>query len=238
MDEQNKKSKFWEKYEAYLPEFVYGGIDGSITTFAVVAGATGAHLSADIVIILGLANLVADGFSMSVGGYLSAQSEIDAFDKHLLQEYKEIDQIPDTERKEVEIAFQEMGFEGQQLQEATDTICADKDRWAQFMMHHELQMIKPSKSPFAVGLATFTSFGITGAIPLVLYIVDWLHPLDIDLFTWASALTFLTFLVIGYLKGKINERPVGKSILETIGLGVAAAILAYFAGDILEALLN
>jgi VIT1/CCC1 family predicted Fe2+/Mn2+ transporter len=106
------------------------------------------------------------------------------------------------------------------------------------MMHHELQMIKPSKSPFAVGLATFTSFGITGSIPLILYIVDWLNPLHIDLFSWASMLTFFTFAFIGFLKGKINETAIGKSIIETIGLGVAAAILAYFAGDILEALLN
>ncbi len=60
----------------YLPEIVYGGIDGCVTTFAVVAGCTGASLDTKIVLILGLSNLLADGFAMSVGSYLSAKSNI------------------------------------------------------------------------------------------------------------------------------------------------------------------
>lgn len=58
----------------YLPEFVYGGIDGAITTFAVVAGSLGASLNASIILILGFANLIADGFSMAVSNYLSTKS--------------------------------------------------------------------------------------------------------------------------------------------------------------------
>lgn len=64
-------------FEDYLSEFVYGGIDGAVTTFAVVAGATGAGFSATVVIVLGFANLIADGFSMGVGSYLSSKSEIE-----------------------------------------------------------------------------------------------------------------------------------------------------------------
>jgi len=59
----------------YLPQFVYGGIDGAVTTLAVMAGATGAVLSSAIVLILGFANLVADGFSMGVSEYLSNKSQ-------------------------------------------------------------------------------------------------------------------------------------------------------------------
>ncbi len=61
----------------YLPEFVYGGIDGSVTTFAIVAGAVGASLSSAIILILGFANLFADGFSMAVSNYLSTKSHLD-----------------------------------------------------------------------------------------------------------------------------------------------------------------
>lgn len=61
----------------YLPEFVYGGIDGSVTTLAVIAGAIGASLSSGIVIILGFANLFADGFSMAISNYLSVKSQVD-----------------------------------------------------------------------------------------------------------------------------------------------------------------
>lgn len=65
------------KLYLYLGEFVYGGIDGTITTFAVVAGSVGADLDTNVIVILGFANLLADGFAMSIGAYLSANSERD-----------------------------------------------------------------------------------------------------------------------------------------------------------------
>ncbi|MDO3695784.1 VIT1/CCC1 transporter family protein [Wenyingzhuangia sp. chi5] len=70
-------SHLYQKIEKYLGEFVYGGIDGCVTTFAVVAGSVGANLDSSVIIILGFANLLADGFAMSVGAYLSAKTEKD-----------------------------------------------------------------------------------------------------------------------------------------------------------------
>ena len=61
--------------QQFLPQFVYGGIDGIITTFAIIAGVVGAQLSVTIILILGFANLLADGFSMAVSSYLSSESE-------------------------------------------------------------------------------------------------------------------------------------------------------------------
>ena len=58
-----------------LPDFVYGSIDGTVTTFAVVAGAIGASLSSAVILILGFANLFADGFSMAISNYLAHKSE-------------------------------------------------------------------------------------------------------------------------------------------------------------------
>jgi len=87
------------KLQTYLREFVYGGIDGAVTTFAVVAGGYGANLDTGILIILGFANLLADGFSMSVGAYLSAKSERDTYDKHEKIEYWEIEHLPEIERE-------------------------------------------------------------------------------------------------------------------------------------------
>jgi VIT1/CCC1 family predicted Fe2+/Mn2+ transporter len=70
-----KKNPLLSKLYLYLGEFVYGGIDGTITTFAVVAGSVGAGLDTNVIVILGFANLLADGFAMSIGAYLSANSE-------------------------------------------------------------------------------------------------------------------------------------------------------------------
>ena len=75
------KDKIRQHFEDYLGEFVYGGIDGAVTTFAVVAGATGARFDTKILLVLGFANLIADGFSMGVGSYLSSKSEIELMQK-------------------------------------------------------------------------------------------------------------------------------------------------------------
>ncbi|MEK6888646.1 MAG: VIT1/CCC1 transporter family protein [Nanoarchaeota archaeon] len=71
-----------QKRERYLPEFVYGAIDGSVTTFAVVAGSIGASLSPAIILILGFANLFADGFSMAISNYLSTKSQNEIYSMH------------------------------------------------------------------------------------------------------------------------------------------------------------
>ena len=77
MKNQGLREKISQHFEDYLGEFVYGAIDGTVTTFAVVAGATGARFNTSVIIILGLSNLIADGFSMSVGSYLSTKSKLD-----------------------------------------------------------------------------------------------------------------------------------------------------------------
>lgn len=65
----------YKRIEKYLSQLVYGGIDGIVTTFAVVAASVGASLDSSVVIILGLANLIADGFSMGISAYLAGKSQ-------------------------------------------------------------------------------------------------------------------------------------------------------------------
>src|SRR5687767_11405864 len=113
----------------YLGEFVYGGIDGCVTTFAVVAGASGANLAIEVILILGFANLLADGFAMSVGNFLSVRSEMDNYNKHKQVEYWEVDNLPDKERSEIREIYEAKGFSGTLLDQVVEVITADKDRW-------------------------------------------------------------------------------------------------------------
>lgn len=222
------------KLQEYLREFVYGGIDGAVTTFAVVAGGFGANLDPGILIILGLANLLADGFSMSVGAYLSAKSERDNYNKHEKIEYWEIENLPETERHEIEEIYLKKGFKGQLLTNIVDHICSDKDLWVSEMMKDELGMMRDSKSPFKIGLATLISFVLVGFIPLMIYLWDFFFPTDLNIFLWTSILTGLAFLIVGWLKGIVNQTSALRSISETVALGLLAAIVAYYVGDILE----
>jgi VIT1/CCC1 family predicted Fe2+/Mn2+ transporter len=234
----HKEISFAGNLQNYLREFVYGGIDGAVTTFAVVAGAVGANLDASIIIILGFANLLADGFSMSVGAYLSSKSEKENYTKHRNIEYWEVENIPDKEREEIVDIYKAKGFEGELLEKVVDVIVSDKDRWVNEMMKDELNMMEDSKSPFKIGLATLVSFILVGFIPLMVYVYDLLWVTEIDLFFWTSLFTGFAFLVVGWLKSFVNQTNTLKSITETLLLGFLAALVAYFVGDFLESLLT
>ncbi|WP_350284331.1 VIT1/CCC1 transporter family protein [uncultured Croceitalea sp.] len=234
----HQKSGLFKRFEKYLGEFVYGGIDGCVTTFAVVAGSVGAGLDSAIILILGFANLLADGFAMSVGAYLSTKSEQDNYNKHKKVEYWEIDNLPDTEKQEIRDIYAAKGFEGELLNKVVEVITNDKEVWVNTMMKEELQMIKEDRSPFWIGATTYISFILIGLIPLVTYVIDYFAPISYNLFVITSVLTALGFLVIGWLKTYVNQTSALKGILETLVLGGIAAVVSYFVGDFLEQLIT
>ena len=216
----------------YLGELVYGGIDGCITTFAVVAGAMGANLETSIIVILGLANLIADGFAMSVGAYLSAQSEKKMYQKHLKTEFWEVDNTPESGRAEIREIYHQKGFKGELLDQVVDVICSDKQVWVEEMMKNEVEFQEETKSSFFIGLATFIAFNIVGFIPLSIYFFNLMVEVGDPnrLFFISSLLTALGFIVIGTIKAQVTHENRFKSIGETLILGAIAASLAYFIG--------
>src|SRR3989338_6449578 len=90
-----------KKEGKHIKSVVYGGLDGIITTFAVVAGVTGATLSSGIVLILGFANLIADGISMAIGDYLSTKAENEFHEKEKEHEKEEVKRYPEAEKNEM-----------------------------------------------------------------------------------------------------------------------------------------
>jgi vacuolar iron transporter family protein len=167
----------------YMKEFVYGGIDGSVTTFAVVAGATGGKLDTGVIIVLGFANLIADGFSMSVGNYLSEKSELAA--------------------------------------------------------NNHIVTFKDPASPIRTAGATFISFIIMGLVPLLVYVFSYLNTTITDnLFLYSCIMTGVSFLFIGLLRSYVSNAGWFRSVTETILLGAIAAVLAYYAGSIIERMIS
>lgn len=237
-NEIHKQNGVSRSFEKYLGEFVYGGIDGCVTTFAVVAGSVGAGLDSSIIIILGFANLLADGFAMSIGAYLSTKSEIDNYNKHKRTEYWEIDNMPDIEREEVREIYEAKGFEGELLEQVVDVITSDNDRWVNEMMKNELEMIEVDKSPFWIGATTYLSFIFIGLVPLLIYVIDYIRPIHQNLFLIASILTAAGFIIIGWLKAIVNQTSTLKGIFETLFLGGIAAVVSYVVGDLLAKLLG
>ncbi|WP_299824237.1 VIT1/CCC1 transporter family protein [uncultured Pontibacter sp.] len=219
----------------FLPEFVYGGIDGAITTFAVVAGATGANLEIPVVIILGFANLIADGFSMSVGNFFSTKASADNYDKQKATEYWELENKRETEVEEIREIYRRKGFKGELLEQVVTVITADKEVWVETMMKEELEMIKEKKSPYQTAGMTFFSFLLIGFIPLAAYVYALVFDTSEEsLFLYACLLTGLALGIIGILKSVVTQKNALRGIAETLFLGGIAAVLAYFAGAVLE----
>lgn len=222
----------------YIAEFVYGGIDGAITTFAVVAGAEGASLGISVVIILGLANLIADGFSMSVGNFFSTKSERDSFEKHKQVEYWEIENLRDREIEEIREIYAAKGFQGELLDQVVEVIISDKEVWVDTMMKEELEMVKGEKTPYKTAGVTFLSFIVVGSVPLLSYVFvgNGLSANNPQLFFYSCMLTAVALAIVGSLKSIVNEKNIFVGIFETLSLGGLAALLAYFVGDWLEKL--
>jgi len=227
-------NKIIQKYQEYIGEFVYGGIDGSVTTFAVVAGSVGAGLDSAVILILGFANLLADGFAMSVGAYLSTKSEGEQYMKERKRTRRAIELQPEVAREKVRKIYQSRGFQGEMLNESTRLTTASRSQWIDFLMVEEMGLIRETKSPIAMGAMTYFSFILVGMIPLCIYVWDYFSPLSIDRFVYTCGLTSLGFISIGILKSYVTETNIVRSVLETLILGAIAAAVSYFVGDLLE----
>lgn len=222
---------------SYLPDFIYGGIDGSITTFAIVAGVTGASLSPTIVLILGFANLFADGFSMAVGNYLSTKSKREYADKVRKSEEHSVLHIPDEEKEEIREIFSEKGFTGKSLDDAVEIITSNQEVWIDTMMKDEFGIFEGRTSPLKSALVTFVSFNLIGFIPLLAYVLShFFSSLRDDAFTLSAVLTSFALFMVGSVKGKIVEKRWYLSGIETVLIGGVAAVIAYAVGYALRGL--
>ncbi len=222
----------------YLGAFVYGGMDGSVTTFAVVAGSAGAGLDTSVVLILGFANLFADGFAMSVGAYLSAKTDRQNFFKRQQEQRQQIEVDPESSKETLRSIYHYKGFTEPLLNQVVEVVTSNKDRWMDTIMKEDLGMTIEQKSPLITGLLTYLSFIIVGLIPLAAYVYDLVSDFNGDMFLWSSILTMLAFGIIGFLKSFVTETSHLKGILETVTLGALAAFVAYFVGDLLERMIS
>jgi VIT1/CCC1 family predicted Fe2+/Mn2+ transporter len=217
----------------YLRDWIYGGIDGAVTTFAVVTGVAGAQLSTWIILALGFANLFADGFSMAASNYLGTKAEHDDWRRLEAIEYRHIDEAPEGEREEVRQIFARKGFDGNELERIVELITSDRERWVQTMLTDEYGLPHAVRSPWIAAFSTFAAFLACGLVPLLPYLFGVEHALQFSI-----TLTGIVFLTIGSVKSKWSSAAWWRSGLTTLSVGMIAASLAYAAGVILKNLLS
>ena len=220
---------------SYLHDFIYGAVDGAVTTFAVVAGVAGGGLDETVVIILGGANLVADGFSMAASNFLGTRAERQRRARAQREEELHIELVPEGEREEIRQIYAAKGFEGAELERVVDVITSDRELWAQTMMSEELGFSSTEPDEYRAALSTLVAFLTVGFLPLLIYVYDLAAPGDVAKpFAWSAALTAVAFLVVGGMKARFVDQSWWRSALETLTVGGLAATLAYAAGAILQ----
>lgn len=221
----------------YIKSAIYGGLDGIITTFAVVAGVAGASLSMGVVIILGFANLFADGLSMAIGDYLSTKAEREYQSAERKREQWEAENYPDGEKRELIEIYIDKGIPLNDSKKIVNIISKHKKAWVDLMMIEELGIIESNQSPIKNSLVTFGSFCIFGFIPLLTFILTSLIPSIKGMqFQIATILAGLTLFILGALKTRFTGRNWFISGIEMFLVGGIAASAAYVIGLLLGGL--
>jgi VIT1/CCC1 family predicted Fe2+/Mn2+ transporter len=222
-------------FGAYIGDVVYGGLDGIITTFAVVSGVAGAQLDASVILILGIANLLADGFSMATGNYLSTKSEREYYDREARRQAWEIENFPEGQKAELVALYRQHGYSDDETQKMVELQTSDNQRWISAMMLEELGLVKEDSNPFYNAMATFLAFVTAGALPLIIYIIGLFVPVESDsAFVISIVLSGVALFTLGAAKVFVTRlNPIGSG-LEMLIVGGFAAFVAYVIGSLLK----
>jgi VIT1/CCC1 family predicted Fe2+/Mn2+ transporter len=156
----------------YVKSLVFGGLDGTITTFAVVAASKGGGLSTEVVLLMGFANLVADGISMGFGDYLSSKAELEYAKTEKKREKWELENYPEGEKREMIELYMARGVSEEDATMVIERLAKYKNFFLDLMMVEELGLMPPDEtdSPAKNGLVTFCAFALFGFVPLVPYV--------------------------------------------------------------------
>ncbi len=238
-DEHLRIVRQQSKASTYLKELIYGGVDGTITTFAVVAGFSGAALSNEattqlsftMVLLFGLANLFADGASMGLGNFLAVRSEKSLYCSIRAKEEKESVDHEDLESEETKAILMERGFSEVDAKTLTTIYKKNDPYWVDFLMMNELKIPDPTdENPLFTGLATFCAFLAFGFIPLVPFVLMGSFE-ESTAFEYSALGAGVSLVLLGVCKWKIVGTSLVKSVGEIVIVGSAAASIAFLVGS-------
>ncbi len=224
-------------FQENLRQIVYGGNDGIVTTFAIVAGFAGAgaegaaQIGGIAVILFGLANLFADATAMGLGEFLSQRSERDVYRATRRGELELMKTQPDEEFHEAVHLLQEEGMSPQDALAMADILERNPKMMADFMMRYEFGMGDAEASNgIREGMMTFLSFLVFGVVPLIPYFL--LDPTQAT-FYLSSFATFGALVALGTLRWAATRENILRCVAETVLVGGTCALVAFGVGVII-----
>ena len=216
----------------HFDDFIYGSIDGAVTTFAIVAGVVGAGLSPGIILILGFANLFADGFAMAAANFQAKKARNEFIEMMRVQEELSVDKKKEEEVEEIRDIYKKKGFKDELLEEIVRIITSRRKVWVDTMMKEELGLIEDGKDPIHSSVSTFVGFNLIGVIPLIPFMIYLILNLEItsQTFVYSTISVAIAFFIVGMIKAKIVKKSKIRSGIYTLIIGGVAATVAYMVG--------
>lgn len=210
---------------ARMRDVILGFSDGLTVPFALAAGLSAAGVTAMTVVIAGLAEAVAGGISMGLGGYLAGTAEVENYKAELAREEREVHEIPEEERAEVRGVFAKYGLRAEALEQATHAITSHKKTWVAFMMREELGLQEPvSGGALRSGATIGASYVLGSVVPLLPYM---LHLPIRSALLWSCGVTVSALAGFGAAKARWNGNPMWRGAVQTAAVGSVAASVAF-----------
>lgn len=216
-----------------LKQIIYGGNDGIVTTFAIVAGFAGAQadgvaeVGAVAVVLFGLANLMADALSMGMGEFLSARSQHQLYWRKLAEVEFNARQNPVDATRALALEYEQQGLSSDAAVAAATAFNNHPPAMARQLMQAQGAVAPERERPAVNGLVTFLAFVIFGLLPILPYLVAL--PLALK---WpvAVASTIMALTLLGGLRMRATAEPWTRALGETLGVGGLCAMAAYSVG--------
>ncbi len=213
-----------------LRPVVFGGNDGLVSNLALVMGVAGANPAPGIIVLAGIAGLLAGAFSMAVGEFISVQSQRELLDYQVAFQHKQIREAPDQERAILARIYRERGFPDEETERLVEVIFEEPENAVRTMIFEEVGLDERSiGSPLSAAVGSFLAFTLGAFIPLLPYLL-WSGS---TAFTLSLGLSLAALAVLGLGIGLMTRRPLGYTAARQVLLGGSAAAVTYAVGTLI-----
>jgi vacuolar iron transporter family protein len=234
-DLAGKGAEPWHKTGSggFLRNVVYGFNDGLTANFGLVAGVIGAAAQPHMIMISGVAGMIADALSMGSSGYLAAKSEQEVYEHEIAMEKEEIALMPEIEMEEMELQYQAKGVDPRTAQRMAEEVMRDPERALGEQVRDELKIGEAHATPFREGWITGVATAVGAFIPVFPFLV-----FEGRVAIWVAFVTaMLSHFAVGAARSFFTGRGVFRSGIDMFVVGLGVAAVGYFVGDLISKVL-
>ena len=214
---------------------VFGVSDGLVSNASLVMGFSGAQTQGDVVLLAGVAGLLAGAFSMAAGEYVSMRAQRELFERQIELEREELAANPEEERREIALIYRAKGLSREQAEVTATQLMADPDVALETLVREELGLDPSSLgSPWGAAISSFLAFAGGAVVPVVPFLLaPAAEGVSAGYVIASAALAGLALFAVGASLSLFTGRSALKSGLRQLGLGAVAAALTYGIGRVI-----